>query len=302
MERTREQFIEKARAVHGDKYDYSKFVYVNRHIKVTIVCFIHGEFLQYAADHLNGHGCRLCRSMNMRAMFSHTLEKFIEKCRAVHGDKYDYSRFVYVNSQIKGTIVCSLHGEFLQRPCSHLNGNHCPQCAKEIRRIKRLHTLETFIEKARDVHGDKYDYNQFVYINSVTKGIIVCSTHGKFLQTPGAHLFGHGCAQCRAVSVTHTLNRFIEIARAVHGDKYDYSKFAYLSRAEGIIICPMHGEFLQGSDSHLRGHGCQRCAYDLHTRRMIDRYNPKWQLFIMKAMEDLGPVDDIITYVKNMRD
>ena len=57
---TKEEFIEKARQVHGDKYDYSKVEYKNNKTKICIVCPIHGEFWQRPNDHLNGRGCDKC--------------------------------------------------------------------------------------------------------------------------------------------------------------------------------------------------------------------------------------------------
>ena len=52
------RFIENAKKVHGDKYDYSKVQYVDSDTKVCIVCPIHGEFEQFPGNHLRGYGCR----------------------------------------------------------------------------------------------------------------------------------------------------------------------------------------------------------------------------------------------------
>jgi hypothetical protein len=59
------------------------------------------------------------------------------------------------------------------------------------------YTIERFIEKARLIHGDKYDYSKFIYINSQIEGIIICNKcKTEFLQTPHKHLYGHGCLNC----------------------------------------------------------------------------------------------------------
>jgi hypothetical protein len=58
-----------------------------------------------------------------------TKNDFIQKAAEVHGDRYDYSRFIYVKSNVKGKIVCKVHGEFWQVPSSHLQGSGCPKCA-----------------------------------------------------------------------------------------------------------------------------------------------------------------------------
>jgi hypothetical protein len=57
---TQEEFIKRSKAVHGNKYDYSKVNYINKTSKVTIICPIHGEFEQKAEDHYSGHGCKKC--------------------------------------------------------------------------------------------------------------------------------------------------------------------------------------------------------------------------------------------------
>ena len=130
---TKEEFIEKARQVHGDKYDYSKVEYKNNKTKICIVCPIHGEFWQRPNDHLNGRGCDKCGGTATM-----TLQDFIEKSNIIHKNKYDYSKVEYTNYETKVYIVCPKHGEFWQNPHSHLNGCGCPKCneshlEKEIR-------------------------------------------------------------------------------------------------------------------------------------------------------------------------
>lgn len=61
--------------------------------------------------------------------------------------------------------------------------------------MKKL-TREEFIEKARAIHGDKYDYSKVEYVNNSTKVCIICPVHGEFWQTPSKHIFGKGCPYC----------------------------------------------------------------------------------------------------------
>ena len=120
-------FIEKAKLIHGDKYDYSKVEYINRRTNVLIMCPIHGEFYQNPKSHLNGHGCVECARIKSTYLKSNTND-FIEKARKVHGDIYDYSKVEYVDRKTKVTIICPIHGEFLQIPYSHLRGAGCIKC------------------------------------------------------------------------------------------------------------------------------------------------------------------------------
>ena len=126
---------------------------------------------------------------------------------------------------------------------------------------KRL-TTEEFVERAKKIHGDKYDYSKVEYINNSTEVCIICSKHGEFWQKPEKHLRGHGCAKCCKTGIKSNTNDFIEKAKIVHGDKYDYSKVEYVNNHTKVcIICPIHGEFWQTPNSHLNGNGCFDCSY-----------------------------------------
>ena len=194
---TKETFIEKAKAIHGDKYDYSKVNYVNSVTKVCIVCSEHGEFWVRPADHIHSKvGCPRCSGVKK----SNT-EEFIEKARKKYGDKYDYSKVNYVNSKTKVCIIChekdvfgKEHGEFWERPNDHLTGYGCPKCGQN-----HIPTTSEWVEMARLVHGDKYDYSKVNYVDAVTKVCIVCPEHGEFWQRPANHIhLGAGCPDCNS--------------------------------------------------------------------------------------------------------
>ncbi len=121
-------------------------------------------------------------------------------------------------------------------------------------------TTEKFITKAKEVHGDKYDYSKTEYINSRTKINIICPIHGEFNQLPNRHSEGQGCIVC-AGNEKSTTEKFIRKAVKFHGDKYDYSKVNYVNNnTKIIIVCQEHGEFEQIPKHHLKGHGCLQCA------------------------------------------
>ena len=188
---TTEEFIEKAIKVHGNKYDYSKVEYVNCSTKVCILCPEHGEFWQTPSEHLSGYGCQYCGKTKKM-----TTEEFILKAIRVHGKKYDYSKTNYINSKTKVCIICPEHGEFWQTPNMHLQGQGCKKCKNEINSMKRRKTIEQFIEEAKKIHGNKYDYSKIKYINNHTKICIICPEHGEFWQMPYNHLNGDGCSKC----------------------------------------------------------------------------------------------------------
>ena len=285
---TTEQFIEKARKVHGDKYDYSKVNYVNSNTPITIVCPKHGEYVCTPHKHLEGRRCKKCYHETHKL----TTEEFIKKAKSIYGDKYDYSKVEYVNTSTPVCIICPEHGEFWQRPDNHLQGKGCGLCAGN-----KL-TEEMFIEKAKKVHGDKYDYSKVKYISTRTKVCIICPTHGEFWQTPNNHLNGNTCPICsnflktEKVKKSHgcNLESFIEKAREIHGEKYDYSKVKYInSYTKVCIICPEHGEFWQTPGKHLQGHNCPICnesKLEEKTRLLLKESNINFES--QKKFEWLG--------------
>lgn len=261
---TKEEFIEKAKEKYSCKYDYSYVDgYKNRDSKVKIICPTHGPFYKNVRMHLNGYGCPECSQAKNYAL---TTDKFIKKAREIHGDKYDYSKVNYENSLKNVCIICPVHGEFLQIPSNHLQGAECPKCSK------RFMNTEYFIERSSKIHGNKYDYSKVYYVDSFTDVTIICQKHGEFKQKPREHLRGCGCPKCGLKRMWDTRGRitkedFIEKAKLVHGDKYDYSKIEYINeRTPVCIICHKkskngieHGEFWQKPIAHLRGNGCRRC-------------------------------------------
>ena len=261
---TTEEFIQKAKAVHGDKYDYSKVEYVNAYTKVCVLCPKHGEYLQRPAEHLRGYGCSKCGHEYVATLRKKTEKWFLEKAHEVHGNKYDYSQIKYNNVTSKVCIICPKHGEFWQTPRDHLQGAGCRKCSIMHASVIRKKSTADFIEQARRVHGNQYDYSKVHYINGESKVIIICPKHGEFQQKPANHLHGSGCPICGQERIRQqnlkTTKWFLEQAHIVHGEKYDYSKVKYIDSSTKVcIICPEHGEFWQLPGSHLKGHGCIVC-------------------------------------------
>jgi len=213
-------FIEKAKKIHGDKYDYSKVEYINDKTKVCIICPEHGEFWQDPHTHLKGSGCKKCYWSN-----KYTTKAFIEKSKKIHGDKYDYSKVVYNGSLDKVCIICPEHGEFWQLAYVHLKGHGCPHCDKS----KKL-TTESFIEKAKKIHGDKYDYSKVEYTNNHTKVRIICPEHGEFWQDPRHHLNGCGCQACNESKLETSMKTTLEENRIHYIEKCNKSIFKWLGK------------------------------------------------------------------------
>jgi len=256
---TTENFIQRAKLKHGDKYDYSLTDYVNQKTKVKIICPEHGVFEQLYGNHLAGNGCPKCANYSRIVMNTNLL---IERARKAHGDKYDYSLVKYIGNKNKVKIICPEHGVFKQAPYHHMNGHGCPKCTVG----NKGFDTDKFIERARNVHGDKYDYSLVKYKHNLTKVKIICPEHGVFEQTPRIHVnCKANCPKCANITVSkkikYTQDYYIKLCNEKHNNRYDYSLVKYMGIKNKIkIICPEHGIFVQNAGHHANGSNCPKCA------------------------------------------
>ena len=205
-----QEWIEEAKKIHKNKYDYSKVEYVNNKTDVCIICPEHGEFWQTPNTHLKGSKCPKCANIQNGDRIRDNAESFIKKAKKIHGDKYDYSKVEYIDSHTKVCIICPEHGEFWQIPNSHLRGSGCPICGQINRTKTKTLPLNEFIIKAFLVHGDKYDYSKVEYVNAKTKVCIMCPKHGEFWQTPDDHLRGKGCPKCNSSHMESEIRNILQ--------------------------------------------------------------------------------------------
>ena len=120
-----DDIIQEFVTIYGDEYDYSKYTFVKSSTKGCIICREHGEFWQSPSEH-KIHGCPKCVGKNKTT--SDVIKDFIK----IHGDRYSYTKVNYINSRTKVSITCPIHGDFLQTPNNHLNGQGCPVCCNSI--------------------------------------------------------------------------------------------------------------------------------------------------------------------------
>jgi predicted nucleic acid-binding Zn-ribbon protein len=198
------EFIDRAKKVHGDKYDYSKVNYIGREKKVEIICPEHGSFWQLASSHTTGFGCFKCGCDKSKETKIKDTNWFINRAKNIHGDTYDYSKSDYKGKESQIEIICSIHGSFWQLAGNHIHGAGCLKCGQDKIKKSLTFTTQDFIENAKKVHGNKYDYSKVNYISSGKKVEIICPKHGSFFQKPNSHTtIKSGCPKCgHAVSKT----------------------------------------------------------------------------------------------------
>ena len=192
-------FINKSIAIHGAFYNYSQVHYINNSTNVCIICPEHGEFWQTPRSHLQGKGCPFCAKKKISNSRKYDTKLFVEKAQHIHCNHYIYDKVSYLNCFKKVCIICPKHGEFWQKPSDHLNGRGCPICGIENMKEKQSSNTEEFIQEAKKIHGDKYDYSKVNYINRKTKVCIICPKHGEFWQTPDCHLQNESCPNCNLI-------------------------------------------------------------------------------------------------------
>lgn len=247
---TKSDFIKKVREIHEDKYDYSKVEYINSRTKIIIICLKHGEFIQKPSTHIDNKGCPRCSGRYKR-----TQEDFIKECDSLYKDSTIEYKHIYFNRMCDHIYpICKTHGKFKTTTDRFLNRNGgCLRCS-------RITNKEDFTEKSIKIHNSKYDYSKVVY-NGIDKDIeIICPIHGSFYQKPNPHLCGKGCFDCGYDNKRLDREKFIEKCREIHGDKYNYSLTNYVNIKTKIsIICTKHGVFEQTPHNHKLGNGCPKC-------------------------------------------
>ncbi len=189
-------------------------------------------------------------------------EIFIKKANIKHNFKYDYSNVDYVDSLTKVKIICPIHGEFMQTPQNHLRGRGCSLCANIKKSQDMQMSNDFFIEKAKQIHQNKYDYSKTDLLKRDENGkiIIICPIHGEFKMKPTLHLKGQSCPKCKGKG--NSIDDLIKKANEIHNNKYDYSKVIFSKIHDKVtIICPIHGEFEQTLSKHIsKKQGCPKCA------------------------------------------
>ena len=204
---TTESFIEQAKRIHNNKYDYSLTNYQGSHSKIKIICPEHGEFEILATNHIHKtypQGCPYCSGKKYNQI------SFIKKCETIHKNKYDYSKMLFSNVKDEIIIICPTHGEFKQKARKHIEGQGCPHCKKDPEYFKNeISNINESIEILSD------------YKNVKTKVKIKCKKCGcESERFPSDLLHGYGCYFCNS----SVLEKFTEKWLIKNNIKYEREK------------------------------------------------------------------------------
>jgi len=271
-----DEFIERSIGIYGNRYDYSETLYTDSSTPVILTCNkCKRRFTERPSSHTNAtyldkmrnrDGCTICNSESRNSKIY-----FINKSKEIHGDEYDYTLVrEYEVALAKVEIIhkkCSK--SFLQTKNAHTRGDGCPHCFQDIKR-----TTEQFVEDAQKLHGDDYDYSLVDYKGLKVEVDIICNCCSEaFKEKPIKHLhtktkvYISHCPNCYSYSRNLTTEEFIIKAKAIHGDKYDYSEVEYVNAKSVIKIkCNQcDNKFEQIPNAHLATRsnnmgGCLSCA------------------------------------------
>ena len=260
---TTEEFIKKAREVHGDRYDYSKVEYVDNKSKVCIICPEHGEFWQSPANHLKGHRCKECATEIISAKLRFWTE---EKC---YEEASRYTEMKSFRTMSADAYNAALRHNWLK---NYTWLTYSIDVSKP-KKKRQSYTQEEIIEKIRSIFGTRYSYEKVVYKAMKIPVTLVCHEkdengieHGEFSIRPDNIISGkQGCPKCyndrRSRLQRKPIEEFIEKASLVHNGLYEYYKVDYINgKTKVCIVCPTHGDFWQTPSAHLNGHGCPFCS------------------------------------------
>ena len=188
---TQETILIKLKELHPN-LDFSKFIYKTVNDKSIVVCPTHGSREMKVMNLLRGASCKLCRPQSQKRSTDQVILKFKE----VHGDRYVYPEFEYLNQYQNIVIICKEHGPFTQQIVHHSNGSGCEKCHD---RTFNRKDLETHLLDIPEYQKERYEYLDihYNYIGTDTYLEIKCKKRGHiFFQRNMVHKNGSGCIKC----------------------------------------------------------------------------------------------------------
>lgn len=270
---TFEEFVRKAREVHGDKYEPIKETFVKTAMKLKFKCNVCGNtFEQKGSMHLRGNGCSFCNP----APKKRTTEEFKEEMSKTHPNLEILTEYINADSKIK--VRCKTHDyTYWTTPHRLVQGMNCQKCYDERRGETLRCDVTSLPERLLSIHGDKYRF-PFIdkeYDNNKSKLTVICGVHGEFKSTANKLLKGCGCRKCADIAnglkKRTPVHEVVSRLNKLHNGKYQYPNIEeeYKGYSSHItVVCPVHGEYSQNAGSHLSGCGCPRCN-ESHLEREI---------------------------------
>lgn len=268
---------------YGDKYDFSKFRYLGATTKSEVVCRDHGSVFTSPTYILAGAICPRCSRESAGKSKRLGWDVFVKKAQHAHNNKYEYPEQEYVGNKAKVRIICKKHGEFWQKPNSHMYGKGCYECANDLKRERNKAVSNMVKEDLLNRLGPVnplWTYDLSTYKGMAKNMRAICSEHGDFWSQPNNILYNRGCPECGkekhakfSMSRQLTTEEWISKAKQVHGNKYSYKDTVYLGAdIKTKVTCLKHGPFFTTNDHIHQETGCPQCANSL-SRGELEVFN-----------------------------
>ena len=298
---TKEHFLTRARAKHGDKYGYSKIDYYNMTKPIDILCPIHGYIVQKPYNHLNSNGCPKCSKT-----YKKDTHLFIADSIKTHGNCYGYDKVNYINDNHKVIITCRKHGDFEQTPSNHVAGQGCKKCGREKVADTLRYNKERVIEEIVKILPPTITHRIEHYSSSADRLNFTCSIHGNFTQTLQHLRNGKFCPKCGHIrggdKTRSSTDKFIAQSKKCHGDRYIYDKTIYVNTDTPLTVtCRKHGDFTTWPRNHYNGANCPKCNVESIRDRCVKDVE-KFKEEGAKKHNNFYTYDNVINYVNNKTD
>jgi hypothetical protein len=277
-------FLSDCKKKHGDKYGYDKINFITRRDKITVKCPVHEYVEINGYAHIDGRGCPKCVDLIPAVDKEVRGAAFIRNSKDKFHLKFDYTEVRYVNQSTPIILTCIDHQERYEiAPIKHLYSKYgsCKVCRAELRSYKSIlnrkpHNKDnktSFINKAKTVHGDIYNYDNVHYVNSSTKVEVICDKHGPFHQVPNSHLRGSGCPVCAkeksAQKQLPTHQTYVNKVEKAFPGKFTFELTKYRGTKKDVTItCKNHGPFTRTAELHYQ-HDCPRCHNELRSQNRL---------------------------------
>ena len=198
--------------------DFSKFNYINRTNKSTVICKIHGEFessYSLLIDKRCKYGCPYCSGNRVKDPLKDLKEKY---------PNFDFSKFNYINISTPSIVICPEHGEFKasKQRLMHKDVKYCcPKCRSINLKILFTHDYLKVISDMKKLHPE-FDYSKFKYVDSRTPSIIICPTHGEFTSNYDNFMRQRakkGCPKCSMAGYSKSEKEIVEFIKTFYDKK-----------------------------------------------------------------------------------
>jgi hypothetical protein len=304
---TTELWVERAKAIHGEKYNYEQVDYKDAKTHVIVVCKDHGSWKCNPSNHVNkglARGCPSCGGSKTK-----TYENFVSDALRTHGNKYNYREVKYRNAQSLVTIICDLHGPFQQTPTSHLSGAGCKKCATTANFYRvREESLASVKKRLLAKTGNDVSIVDESFSNINAEASFICKIHGQFRRVVSYALYSPNvCVHCYQESDKANLldQRLAEkrIFSMLLESEVSIEPFEYKGKNDTtlVLICPKHGKWMATWSAVTKNRGCcPKCSYEAsvpkRTASIKKQYDAsrdkRWVSYLTKFKEAHGDVYD----------